>query len=393
MDTKRKDQESHMVRGIGRYFSGNNIGRRTHTSRLKGKYRVRRVLQKAIFGDILLAEATNDDEQMMNTKKTLFVLKAVDKKLAKARTCRRGVKVFENHDLESNILRQIRKCPHPNLLGLAPEEYQVDTSDFKYTALPYAEGGELFAVVDRGGPLGEEDSKIMCRGIVMGLNHLHNRIGYAHNDISLENILLARDGTPWICDYGLAKRIGEKWDVRRCISGKLPYQAPEIYMGTAKESSGKADVFSLGVALFVMICGIPPFDLPDPHGDQRYRYIQMGRMGELLKLWGRSMSEEAIDLLTRMLTHDPNRRISVQEMVEHPWLRSEVSLREELEDDDVMSEDEEEETVYGSRPVPMASTKTPVSNRSFTTGKPSPDSVFSFEDAYRRHAVETSTGR
>jgi len=392
-----------MSEGGDGMFSNRSGG---HSKMLRGKYRLKKVLQKAIFGEILLAEPvlgetfrndvdakTCDDDDLMDTDEVhdheYIVLKAVNRKLAKKRMCRKGVPVFENHDLELDILRSVREKPHPSLLGLAPERYQVETEKYTYTALPFIERGELFAVIDEEGPLPEEEVREMAVKIASGLLHLHQELGYAHNDISLENILVDGDGTPVVCDYGLAKKIGSRWNAKRCISGKLPYQAPEIYFGSAKTSSGKADVFSLGVTLFVLVCGIPPFDLPDPTADQRYRYIQLGRMGELLRLWKKNVSPEGVDILSRMLVHDPSKRISLAEALEHPWLKEKISMDSEIEfgSDSFIEESSDFAAARSAaRPVPKGSMRNSAA-KSFA----SPDSIFSFEDAYRRHHSRNST--
>jgi len=348
-----------------------NLAARHHQEALEGRFVVERVLQKAIFGEILLARSVENRGRRV-------VLKAVNKKLAKERVCRRGTHVFESHDIELEILRRVRERPHDHLIGLCPEEDQVNSGSFKYTAIPFMEGGELFSRVDEEGALPEDEARELVRGIARGLSYLHSEVGFSHNDVSLENVLLDRDGSPVLCDYGLAKKIGAKWDAKRSISGKLPYQPPEIYFGTAAESSGQSDVFSLGVTAFVLLCGIPPFDLPDPNVDQRYNYIQMGKMSDLLHLWGKSVGPDAVDLMSKMLVHDPHERISIEDVLSHPWLAE--------EDEMDLSEEEEMETIDLSRgrsiPISRAS---PVSSSTIEGMKSSPDSVFSFERAYRNH--------
>jgi len=338
-----------------------SLGMERHEEALRNKFHVERVLQKAIFGEILLARS-------ISSKSKRVVLKAVNSKLAKRQVCRRGTRVFESHDVELEILRRVRESPHENLIGLCSEEDQVHSESFKYTAIPYMEGGELFSRVEEEGALPEDDAKELTFGIAKGLSFLHSEIGFAHNDVSLENVLLNREGSPVLCDYGLAKKIGSRWDAKRSISGKLPYQPPEIYFGTATESSGQADVFSLGVTAFVLLCGIPPFDVPDPNVDQRYAYIQMGKMGELLTLWGKNVHPEAIDLMTSMLKHDPADRASIEEVLNHPWF----------------ADNEDEMDVDPIDVVSIPITLTPTSS-SPCAKNASPDSVFSFERAYRAH--------
>ena len=175
-------------------------------------------------------------------------------------------------------------------------------------------------------PFGPDRARDIVSSVARGLIHLHEVIGYAHNDISLENILMEEDlCTPVVCDYGLAQKINSPWNSNKHVSGKLPYQAPEIYSGTATVASPKADVFSLGVTLFVMLTGIPPFELPDPLHDMRYKYMQCGRMSELLKLWGLHISDEAVHLLTGMMFHNPDQRMNMHQVLEHAWFSSSSS--------------------------------------------------------------------
>jgi len=382
---------------------------------LAGRFEVQRVLQKAIYGTVLLVSPSGKPEE-------LIVMKAVSKDLSSRSVCRDGTQVFEDHNVELQVLGVSRDLPHPNLLSLSPEKHQMESALTRYTALPYLAGGELFEAIEAGGAMHEEAARDLVCGIALGLDHLHRTLGFVHNDVSLENVLLSPDGRPVVCDFGLASVVGTKWDSRRCISGKLPYQAPEIYFGTARTSEGTGDVFSLGVTLFVILTGIPAFDLPDPIADQRYNYIQMGRMGELLDLWGKSLPAQVVDLLTRMLAHEPSRRLTMQEVLAHPWLAPAAAkmgallaspMATEGQAPTIIDCDGEEEALddnfdfvfdmdmvtdagvaacdkqTGCRSNPA----TPIASKvrfdgaaGFATNHTaSPDSVFSFEKAYRKH--------
>ena len=127
-------------------------------------------------------------------------------------------------------------------------------------------------------------------------------------------------GSVVLCDYGLARRKGRPWPACRAMSGKLPYQAPEIYDGRAERCDPSMDVFSMGSVLFIMLGGIPPFKTPHPQ-DQRYAKIQDGRLGELAELWGCSVQKNAVALVTAMLESCPSRRITVHGILNHPWVR------------------------------------------------------------------------
>jgi len=336
---------------------------------LKKQFHVERVLQKAIYGRILLVRelASND----------MYAVKAISKRLAQKRRCIKGTQVFEDHHIEYEILEKVRENPHPNLLALALDDKQLETDQVQYVTMPFLAGGELFAKVKSDGPLSEEHARKVCLGMAKGLSHLHNTIGYCHNDISLENVLLDDDGFPVICDYGLAQLIGSRWDAARHVSGKLPYQAPEIYFGNAHTASPKADVFSFGVALFVLLTGIPPFELPDPVHDKRYAYIQSNRLQKLLQLWGMEVSTSAVELLSGMLAHDPLDRLDLDEVIAHPWVSPEgTSIEEQVRMDP---------RTHG---IPIVTGKFKREHHMNATSPASPSSIFSsFETMYSQHRM------
>jgi len=343
---------------------------------LYGMYEIECVLQKAIFGEVLLVKS-------LKTGK-LFVLKAAEKHLLEQRCAADGCAVFEDYQQELVILDESRGKSHANLLAAAPRENQVpDLSETTcYTCLPFLEGGELFAKVEEIGAFGDTvRAKQLSRGIAEGLSHLHNVLGYAHNDISLENVLLAADGSPVICDFGLALRIGEAWNPMRRFSGKLQYQAPEIYQGTVKQVSAAADVYSLGVTIFVLITGIPPFERPDEVRDMRFSYVQQGRMADLLQLWQQDISISAVELLTGMLAADPSKRLTMAQVLDHPWMvSSSIDYAQEEQNASHPMGICAGQTLQSESRAHKSSGKCLVTNHSS-----SPCSVFSFDDAYRKH--------
>jgi len=310
----------------------------------------------------------------------------------------------------------VRDTPHPHLLGLSADKLQFETESIRYVALPYLAGGELFRMVEAQGPLGADYARVICQGVASALDHLHSRLGFAHNDVSLENILLTKTGSPVLCDFGLAHPLGRSWDPRRRSSGKLPYKAPEIHMGTISHSSAGVDVFSLGVTLFILLVGIPPFDLPDPRRDQRYRYIQQGRLGELLQVWGKTVPAVTIELMQHMMAHHPQRRITLREVLSHPWVSGLAPLSDDGLDAsadwfDMDMEMEVEAHGPGKESVTRLSISTSSPSHIETKqtlrklnrcaaaaemeklrGKPqsSPDSVFSFSEAYLNHTIMDS---
>ncbi|CEI87118.1 Putative CAMK/CAMKL/KIN4 protein kinase [Rhizopus microsporus] len=160
-----------------------------------------------------------------------------------------------------------------------------------------------------------------------------------HRDLKLENLLLSKDRNILITDFGFANRFQiEHQDLMATSCGSPCYAAPELvindddnnhYVGTA------VDIWSCGVILFAMLCGYLPFD-DDPNNPQGanihllYKYI----ISTPLEL-PTSMSEDAKDLLRRMLVPDPRKRCQMNDILDHPWLQDYHNLlhksMEELE--------------------------------------------------------------
>lgn len=291
-------------------------------------FTVEGTLQRTIFGSVVLARHRHGH---------LRAVKVVNRRMASQyRSIRTGSLVSESAEAEVRLLRLLRDVhPHRNLLALAPQDEQYEEAGASYVTLPYAERGDLFSHVERqagGRSDNPEQFLSRCRRVFaqlcLGLHHLHTVVGVAHNDLSLENALVFDDRIT-ICDYGLALEIGKPWPPTRRSSGKLPYQAPEIFHGRQRVCTAKADVFSLGVLLFIAVFGTPPFKHPDRHADKRYAYIQDGRLGELLGLWGESHLAPAplVELIASMLREDPAIRVSLDDVMRHQWTREPPSVK------------------------------------------------------------------
>merc|ERR1719242_2275794 len=116
--------------------------------------------------------------------------------------------------------------------------------------------------------------------------HMHCA-GYCHLDLSLENVLWdKRADTLKICDFGLCRKLKPNealFDSATIRPGKKGYMAPEIY-AYQKFSGEKADVFSLGVLLFILLTGFPPFVTPNA-SDKCFQYIYYGKFEWLMQQW------------------------------------------------------------------------------------------------------------
>ena len=208
------------------------------------------------------------------------------------------------------------------------DEYEDD--EWVYTVLPYCSRGDLFTLLTSQTRLSESQARTLFRQLLLGVRFMH-RLGVVHLDLSLENLLMAADDALLIADFGVARHLryidGSTQrplrfpaDDESSRPGKTAYMAPEVYSG--QEFDGEAcDVWSMGVVLFIMLLGCPPFRVPG-RKDQRFGLIYTGQLPRLLQAWEMEdrVSQEGVELLSAMLCED-RRRISVDAALAHPWLQ------------------------------------------------------------------------
>merc|ERR1712176_919800 len=124
-----------------------------------------------------------------------------------------------------------------------------------------------------------------------------------------------------ICDFGLAEIFRQ--DSFRCTKfcGKTNYKAPEVYGKNGVFDARKADIWSLGVVLFCMLVGSPPYNKP-VDSDQAYLYIKGGIIDQLLFQWVRNhfITVKVLSLLHNMLSYDIKKRFLVDDVIKHQWL-------------------------------------------------------------------------
>lgn len=200
----------------------------------------------------------------------------------------------------------------------------VEDADTIYSICPFYQGGELFSMIeDRGSGLPEDRARVLFGQILSGLEYMHAQ-RLCHRDMSLENILLDQDNGI-IIDMGMCLRVpapagpGQRVLLRKqgqC--GKITYMDPRVFED--HDFDGYAvDMWACGIILFILLAGVPPLELPTL-ADPRYQMIATGRLAELLDIWQLQLSAEARDLLTRLLQPVPEDRITLEEVLRHPWV-------------------------------------------------------------------------
>ncbi|KAK6175410.1 hypothetical protein SNE40_013879 [Patella caerulea] len=206
------------------------------------------------------------------------------------------------------------KLNHPNVVRLK-EVYE--THDEIILVLELVTGGELFDRIVTQGHYSEKDAAKAIKDVLTAVAYLHDN-GVVHRDLKPENILyedLTENSALKIADFGLSQIIGP--DVMmHTVCGTPGYCAPEILKGQKYTKS--IDVWSIGVITYILLSGYEPFF--DNNERVMYKRIMKGDYNFESELW-EDVSENAKDLIRKMLTIDSKKRITAAQALNHPWVR------------------------------------------------------------------------
>ena len=205
---------------------------------------------------------------------------------------------------ETNLMRGLY---HPAVTKIL-ETFETDK--YMLIIMEYISGGNLQSFVKKRRKLCEKTAKILFSQLIQGIKYIHSK-GIVHRDIKLENILLDLNNIVKICDFGVGKltKKGQKL-FDQC--GTPVYMAPEIIKGDGYEGF-PVDIWSAGVALYIMLSGTIPFNRDKTHDLQSaiinlpYKKID-------------NISDNANDLLQKILEKDPTKRFTPEQILEHPWM-------------------------------------------------------------------------
>lgn len=226
-----------------------------------------------------------------------------------------AIKIMEKACLGDDLprvkleLEALKSLSHHHICKL----YQViETDTHFFMVVEYCSGGELFDHIVERSRLSECQSRSFFRQIVSGVGYLHKH-GYVHRDLKPENVLLDKDQNLKLIDFGLcAKPTGGLDSPLFTSCGSPTYAAPELILGK-KYLGSEVDIWSMGVLLYALLCGFLPFD--DDSIDSLYKKILSGRYDE--PSW---LSAESKQLIRFMLQVDPKKRITIDDLLCHPWI-------------------------------------------------------------------------
>ncbi|KAM9804577.1 serine/threonine-protein kinase SIK1 [Neosynchiropus ocellatus] len=254
-----------------------------------GFYEIIRTLGKGNFAVVKLAKH--------KVTKTQVAIKIIDK-------TRLNPSNLEKIYREVQIMKLLN---HPHIIKL----YQVmETKDMLYIVTEYAKNGEMFDHLTSNGRMSEDEARKKFWQILTAVDYCH-RHHIVHRDLKTENLLLDANMNIKLADFGF----GNFYNAGEPLStwcGSPPYAAPEVFEG--KEYEGpQLDIWSLGVVLYVLVCGSLPFDGPSlPALKQR---VTEGRFRIPF-----FMSQDCENLIRKMLVVDPAKRISVAQIKQHRWM-------------------------------------------------------------------------
>lgn len=227
---------------------------------------------------------------------------------------------------EVEIMRQItNEIKHPNLVTI---HKVYEEQDKIHLTLDLCDGGELYDSIVKRGCYSERGAARTMRQLMSAVQALH-AYNILHLDIKPENILFASkaaDAKIVLTDFGLARMVNGKanpLETGRSMAGTVGYIAPEVV--SAHAYSPAADVFSAGVILFILLVGYPPF-----RGDSEVEILLKTARGDFVfdrADWA-NISPLAKELVAQMLTVRADERISVDDVLRHPWLTEEAADRE-----------------------------------------------------------------
>ncbi|KAH9747980.1 CBL-interacting serine/threonine-protein kinase 23 [Citrus sinensis] len=259
-----------------------------------GKYELGRTLGEGSFAKVKFARNTETGENV--------AIKILDKE-----------KVLK-HKMIGQIKREIstmKLIRHPNVIRM----YEVMASKTKiYIVLEFVTGGELFDKIASRGRLKEDEARKYFQQLINAVDYCHSR-GVCHRDLKPENLLLDANGVLKVSDFGLSALPQQVRDdgLLHTTCGTPNYVAPEVINNKGYDGA-KADLWSCGVILYVLMAGYLPFE----ESNLMALYKKIFKADFKSPPW---FSTSAKKLISRILDPNPVTRITMAEVIENEWFK------------------------------------------------------------------------
>ncbi|KAM7528984.1 hypothetical protein LguiB_032394 [Lonicera macranthoides] len=240
-------------------------------------------------------------------------------------------KLVNKEDIE-DVRREVQIMHHltgqPNIVelkGAFEDKHSV------HLVMELCEGGELFDRIIAKGHYTERAAASLLRTIVEIVHTCHS-MGVIHRDLKPENFLLLNkdENSPLkATDFGLSV-FYKQGEVFKDIVGSAYYIAPEVLK---RKYGPEVDIWSIGVMLYILLCGVPPFWAESEHGI--FNAILRGHIDFTSDPWP-SISPQAKDLVRKMLALDPSERLTALQVLNHPWIKEDGEAPDTLLDNAVL---------------------------------------------------------
>jgi len=233
-----------------------------------------------------------------------------------------------NHE---NIVKVYGYCPKDKL-----QKYKGSTYEVAYIVLELVIGHNLAGFLNSKKFLEEKEFKYIFFKIINVIKYMHCK-GIAHRDIKIENIMIDSNKQIKMIDFGFADKISgnESLGLLEGALGTKQYAAPEILLGCPYNGM-MADIFAVGVTLFIIAVKAYPFEQCASTTDNKYNYFWSNQID---KFWEDHMREnenvkrisfEVRELISLMLSPDHTQRPSISEIYSHKWLSDLLKLKKDI---------------------------------------------------------------
>lgn len=275
------------------------------SSEIKQKYELLDVLGDGNFAEVRLA--INKESKERVAVKIIEPKDKVDEKMVK------------------NEIEILGELDHPNIIRLIEvfdQPAKVLKARRTYIVMELVSGGEMLERIYQKKKFTEREAKSGIKLALDVLQYAHSR-GIVHRDLKPGNILFVneRDDSPVkIADWGCAAKIPDMRNPRQGlleVCGTPVFVSPEILQRNERGYGAPTDIWSLGIILYILLCGFPPFEHEEEDG--LFRIIMTGQFDFPSPHWDK-VSEQAKDLIRKMLTVDPYKRITAPEALKHAWI-------------------------------------------------------------------------
>ena len=251
-----------------------------------------------------------------------------------------AIKSFNKSNLNSNSenMKKIvyetnlmKKLNHPNITKILE---LFEEKEYILIIMEYINGGNLFSFLKKHRTVSEKTAKLLYKQIILGIKYMHEQ-NIVHRDIKLENILIDLNNNIKICDFGIGRVLSSPDQPLFDQCGTPMYIAPEILL-CSKDKGYKGfpvDIWSSGIVLYILLSGTLPFSFKntseslmgskeskieeDNNNSLELQYSIVNNEPKEIE----NLSNEGKDLLRKILQKDPKKRITCEEILNHPWMK------------------------------------------------------------------------